>query len=83
MVDITRIVLTSGVKLALIGSGIGLVGAIGLARFLATFNPGMRFDNPMVFIGTTLLLIAIALVACWLPARRAARINPIEALRAE
>lgn len=83
MVDITRIVLTSGVKLALIGSGIGLIGAIGLARFLATFNPGMRFDNPFVFIGTTLLLIAIALVACWLPARRAARINPIEALRAE
>ena len=83
MVDITRIVLTSGVKLALIGSGIGLVGAIGLARFLATFNPGMRFDNPFVFIGTTLLLIAIALVACWLPARRASRINPIEALRAE
>jgi predicted permease len=83
MVDITRIVLASGVKLALIGSGIGLIGAIGLARFLATFNPGMRFDNPFVFIGTTLLLIAIALVACWLPARRAARINPIEALRAE
>ncbi len=81
--DITRIVLTSGVKLALIGSGIGLIGAIGLARFLATINPGMRFDNPFVFIGTTLLLIAIALVACWLPARRAARINPIEALRAE
>ena len=83
MRDITRIVLTSGVKLALIGSGIGLIGAIGLARFLATINPGMRFNNPFVFIGTTLLLIAIALVACWLPARRAARINPIEALRAE
>ena len=83
MRDITRIVLTSGVKLALIGSGIGLIGAIGLARFLATINPGMRFNNPFVFIGTTLLLISIALIACWLPARRAARINPIEALRAE
>jgi predicted permease len=81
--DITRIVLTSGVKLALVGSVLGLFGALGVTRFLAATNPGMRFNNPLVFAGTTLLLIAIALVACWLPARRAARINPIEALRAE
>jgi ABC-type antimicrobial peptide transport system permease subunit len=81
--DITRIVLTSGVKLALIGSAFGLLGAIGLARLLAVTYPGMHFNNPLISIGSTLLLIAIALVASWLPARRAARINPIEALRAE
>ena len=81
--DITRIVLTSGVKLALVGSAFGLLGAIGLARLLAVTYPGMHFNNPLISIGSTLLLIAIALVASWLPARRAGRINPIEALRAE
>jgi ABC-type lipoprotein release transport system permease subunit len=43
----------------------------------------MRLSNPPVLVGTTLLLIGVALLACWLPARRAARINPMEALRAE
>lgn len=81
--DITRIVLTSGVKLALIGSGLGLLGGVGLSRFLSTAYPGMRLNDPLTWIGATLLLIAVALIASWLPARRAARINPIEALRAE
>jgi ABC-type antimicrobial peptide transport system permease subunit len=81
--DITRIVLTSGVKLALIGSAFGLLGAVGLSRLLAVTYPGMHFNNPLISIGSTLLLIAIALVASWLPARRAARINLIDALRAE
>ncbi|MFZ1218367.1 MAG: ABC transporter permease [Chthoniobacterales bacterium] len=81
--DVTRLVLSTGVKLAAIGAGIGLVGAIGVARFLAADNPGMRLNSPPVLAGTTVLLIGIALIASWLPARRAARINPIEALRAE
>jgi predicted permease len=81
--DITHIVLASGVKLALIGAPLGLLGALGVTRLLAAGNPGMHLNSPPVLIGTTLLLIAVALVACWLPARRAARINPIEALRAE
>jgi putative ABC transport system permease protein len=81
--DITRIVLTSGVKLAVIGSALGLFGALGVARLLAARNPGMQLNSPLVLVGTTLLLMAIALLASWLPARRAARINPIEALRAE
>jgi putative ABC transport system permease protein len=81
--DITGLVLTTGVKLALLGAGIGLFGALGVARFLAADNPGMRLNSAPVLAGTTLLLIGVALVASWLPARRAARINPIEALRAE
>jgi predicted permease len=81
--DVTRLVLSTGVKLAAIGAGIGLVGAIGVARFLAADNPGMRLNSAPVLAGTTVLLIGIALIASWLPARRAARINPIEALRAE
>ena len=81
--DVTRIVLTSGVKLVLIGSALGLVGAIGVIRLLAATNPGMHLDSAPALVGTIVLLLSVALCACWLPARRAARINPIEALRAE
>lgn len=81
--DITRIVLTAGLRLAAYGMAVGLVGALGLARLLAAMNSGMHFGNPTAFIPPVLLLVAIALLASWLPARRAARINPIEALRAE
>ena len=81
--DITRIVLTSGVKLAAIGLSLGLLGALGLVRLLSASNPGMHFDNLFVLAAPALLLLAVALLASWLPARRAGRINPIEALRAE
>jgi putative ABC transport system permease protein len=81
--DITRIVLASGVKLAVAGAALGVLGAIAVARLLAAGHPGMQLNRPSVMVGTTLLLIAVALFACWLPARRAARINPIDALRAE
>ena len=81
--DITHIVLVAGVKMALIGSVVGLLGAMAVTRFLAAANPGMHLNSPLVLTGTTLLLIAVGLVASWVPARRAARISPIEALRAE
>jgi len=81
--DINRIVLIAGIKLAAIGLGLGCLGAIGLSRLLAATSPSMHFDSPLALAGPALLLLAIALVASWLPARRAARINPIEALRAE
>jgi ABC-type antimicrobial peptide transport system permease subunit len=81
--DISRIVLGSAAKLALIGSVLGLFGALGVSRLLAAGNPGMHLNSPPVLFGTTLLLMTIALLASWLPARRAAGINPIEALRAD
>ena len=81
--DITRLVLTSGVRLALIGSALGLLGAVAVARLLAASFPGMRLNSPPVLIGTMLLLIAVALVACWLPARRAGKVDAMAALRAE
>ena len=81
--DLTRLVLTSGVKLALVGSAVGLVGAIGISRLIASGNPGMRFNSIPVLIGTTLILITVALVACWLPARRAGKVDALSLLRAE
>ena len=81
--DITRIVLMSGVKMAMIGSVVGLIGSLAVARFLASANPSMNLINPFIIAGTTALLVSVGLVASWLPARRAARINPIEALHAE
>lgn len=81
--DITQLVLGSGVKLAVAGSGIGLIGALGIARLLAVGFPGMQFESLSVVTAVTLLLIAIALTACYIPARSAARISPTETLRAE
>jgi predicted permease len=81
--DITNIVLLSGVKMAVIGSVVGLLGSVAVARFLASTNPSMQLNRPLVLAGTTVLLITVGLVASWFPARRAGRINPIEALHAE
>ena len=81
--NITRLVLASGVKLALCGSLLGLLGGIGICRLLAVANPAMRMNSTEVLVGATLLLIAVALLACWIPARRAGKIDAMSALRAE
>ncbi|HUG10223.1 MAG TPA: ABC transporter permease [Opitutaceae bacterium] len=81
--NITRLVLVSGVKLACFGSLLGLLGGIGICRLLTTANPAMRTNTTEVLVGATLLLVATALLACWLPARRAGKVNPVDALRAE
>jgi putative ABC transport system permease protein len=71
------------VKLALLGSAIGLIGALVVTHMLAAWNSGMHLNSESTVLGTTVFLVGVALVACWLPARRAGRINPIDALRAE
>ncbi len=81
--DITRLVLTSGAKLAIIGSALGLLGAFGTSRLFAAAFPGMHTDSLPVLIGATALLIAIAQLAAYIPARSASRTSPTEALRAE
>ncbi len=83
MVDVVRLVLGSGLRLAVIGAGLGLLGAFGLARLIRSLMPAMQTNGPVVFAASTATLAIVALLACWLPARRAARVNPLEALRAE
>jgi predicted permease len=81
--DLTRLVLVSGVKLAFVGSLIGFVGALGVGHLLAAGFPGLELNNSWALAVATLLLVAVALVASWLPARRATKVDPIAALRAE
>jgi ABC-type antimicrobial peptide transport system permease subunit len=81
--DITRLVLGSGAKLALLGSGLGLVGAIFVSRLIVAGFPGLRTDSAFVLGGVTMVLVAVALFSSWLPARRASRVDPSTALRAE
>jgi putative ABC transport system permease protein len=81
--DIIHLVLASGAKLALAGSALGLLGAFGISRLIAALWPSMHTNSVVVLGGVTLLLMAISLVACYLPARHASRINPVETLRAE
>jgi putative ABC transport system permease protein len=81
--DIVGLVLQSGARLALIGSAIGLFGAFAISRLITAFFPGMRTNSVLVLGAVTVLLIGIALLACYMPARSASRISPMEALRAE
>ena len=65
------------------GRGGGLAGAFGLTRLMETLLYEVSATDPVTFIAAPVLLIAISLLATWLPARRASRVNPVEALRAE
>lgn len=81
--DIVRLVLGSGVRQALLGAALGLLGAIGVSRIIASAYPSLPTDNALILAATTLVLVGVALVACWLPARRAGRVDPMSVLRAE
>ena len=81
--QILRLVLRQGLKLALIGTGFGMLGAVGAGRAMASLLIGVEPLDASVLVGVATGLIAVALGACWLPARRAARVDPMEALRTE
>jgi predicted permease len=81
--DIRRLVLGAGARLAVIGSALGLVGALGIVRLLAAFFPLLPTSSVTVLAAVTALLVAVSLIASYLPACQASRINPTEALRAE
>ncbi|HYD84686.1 MAG TPA: FtsX-like permease family protein, partial [Opitutus sp.] len=81
--DVVHMILFSGLRMTLLGTAIGLAGAFALGWVLKQIMPASGSSNPLLVVAVTLGLIAIGLLACWLPARRAARIDPITALRAE
>jgi putative ABC transport system permease protein len=81
--DVFKLVLAQGMLLAVIGVALGAAGSIGLTRWLQSLLFGVTPTDPMVFVGVSLLLLLIAFVACFIPARRAVNVDPIVALRNE
>jgi predicted permease len=83
MADVRRLVLGSGVRLALFGAVAGLAGAVALTRLLSSMMPGVEGGAGTVIAAATLILSSVAILACYVPARAAARVDPVTAIRAE
>ncbi len=81
--DVLRLVMGQGLKLAMLGTGIGLLGAFAATRMLKSLLFGVSATDPLTFIVIALLLLLVAALACWIPARRATKVDPITALRCE
>ena len=81
--DVVALVVRQGAGLVAAGAVLGLFGAAASSRLLESFLFGVGADDPLTFVAAPAALVAVALVACWLPGRRAARIHPMDALRVE
>jgi ABC-type antimicrobial peptide transport system permease subunit len=81
--DLLRMVLAQAARLAISGTVLGLVLALSLGRVVQTLIYGVSAADPLVFVSVVLLVPAVALLAAWIPARRAARSDPMQALRTE
>jgi predicted permease len=81
--EIFKLVIGQGVRLAAIGLVVGLIGAFALTRAMKSLLVGVSPTDPATFVAISLCFFAIAILACWLPARRASRVDPVVALRAD
>ena len=81
--DIARLVIGEGGRLVAAGAALGAAGALALTRLMSSLVVGVSVRDPLIFAGVAVLLAAVAALACWLPARRAGRVEPIVALRNE
>jgi len=81
--DVLRMIVGEGMRITLIGVGIGIAAALGLMRLITKVIYGVGANDPLTFVGVAILLTFVALVACYIPARRAMRVDPIVALRYE
>jgi ABC-type antimicrobial peptide transport system permease subunit len=81
--DVVWLFVRQGMVPVVIGLGAGLLGALALTRVMTSQLYGITTNDPLTYFASGLVLLAVALLACWLPARRAARVDPMVALRAE
>jgi ABC-type antimicrobial peptide transport system permease subunit len=81
--NVLAAVMRQGMTLTLLGCGLGVILAAALTRIVSSLLYGIAPTDPLTFALTVLLLGGVALVSCWLPARRAARVDPMAALRCE
>jgi ABC-type antimicrobial peptide transport system permease subunit len=76
-------ILAQGLRLAIAGVIVGLAGAFAFTRLLKGLLFGIGASDPLTFVVLAIVLIGVALLACWIPARRATKVDPLEALRSE
>jgi putative ABC transport system permease protein len=81
--DVLRLIVGQGIRLTAIGIALGLAGALAATRALSSLLYGVGATDPATFVSVPLVLAAVGLAACYIPARRAAKVDPIAALRRE